>query len=108
MKFEEGPQIRIVGNIDEKEKTELAEKYSERLLDPDAHINQYGPDAPEMKTRTEYPKTEIERKIIEIANEESNDFLIGYGLKPFDVPEFVIHIVHESDLIKFKNILTLK
>ena len=103
MKFEEGPQVRIVGNVEEKEKLELAEKQSELLLNPDAHIDQYGPNARENQARFEYLKTEIEKRIIDIANEESNDFLIGYGLKPFDVPEFAIHMVHESDLKKHKN-----
>lgn len=57
------------------------------------HINSLSPETQEKIGRMEYPKTETEHALIQLANAESNRLMKEVGVEPYDIPSENYHIV---------------
>jgi len=53
-------------------------------------------DAPEL-VKGEREKTETERAIIALVNEETNALRVKYGLEPLDIPEKIFHVIKKKE-----------
>jgi hypothetical protein len=97
----EGPEFRIVGNISPEEK----EKEKERIIDQ-LHGNHLGEISEKNRRKlemAEYPKTEQELALIDLADEKTIELMDRLGVKSYSVPERNLHIVPTEIYDEFKD-----
>jgi len=91
-----GPEIRVVGNVSEKEKEVAKEEIKRAFFD---HFGSLSQEAQNELRKFECPKKEEEIAIIEFANQLVSQLMQEAGIKPYNIPLENIHIV-PSDLYK--------
>jgi len=87
----ERPKPIVVGSGSEEKKKELQEKILDNF--GEKHYDQIPKDKRKILEALEYEKKPYEKLTINKANEITNNLLIEFGLKQFDIPEQNIHIV---------------
>lgn len=75
---------------DRKYKEEVRKDYLEKLF---SHFNSLTEKQQEILRKNEYPKTEEEKEIIWLANQETDQLMREAGMDYFDIPEENFHIV---------------
>jgi hypothetical protein len=93
----EKPEIFIHGNASE----ELKEKEIEYIKESYAkgYSAELSPEDVDELLKAEKEKTLVDLETINLANTITNDLLVEYGLKPFDLKENNVHII-DKDLYK--------
>jgi hypothetical protein len=79
---------KIVGQVPEDKKQEIAEEFRAKYEDQSRYI--------ENLQGEERPKTAEEEQVINLANELTNDLLRRYGLKPLDVFFENVHVIKQG------------
>jgi hypothetical protein len=88
--MKKGPEIRIIGKVDETKKEELRRINLGLLFD---HFNSLSREEQIKLRQLEYPKSKEQIALINFANRETCKLMKKFGLKPYDVPVENFHIV---------------
>jgi len=96
--MEQRPSWRIVGSVDNETEEELKKEFSNSLEEDDLLV--FSKEDQELIRTNEVPKTEMQERAIEIANEESNKLMVGMGISPYIIPSKNIHILPHDIYIK--------
>ncbi len=78
---------RVVGDVSETDKEQILQAAGERF-DDQRFVD---------LEKQEREKTEVELKIIDVANEATNKLRRKYGLSDFEIPPKNIHVIKEGD-----------
>lgn len=91
---ENGPDVRVVGNVSEEIKAEARQRI--KNLFGEDHFENLPEEAQEEFKKFEYPKTKEELLLIDLANKETNEIMRKCGVVPRGVSEENLHIVPDN------------
>ena len=88
------PTWRVVGGASDDTK-EIARKIPQERIEGD-DLAEIDDESREIIRQNEIPKTEMEIRLIELANKETNKLMEKFGLRPYDIPEKNIHLLNSE------------